>query len=202
MKKFGEKGFPGRLFSRELFLMPYRPKELTPQEMPMNEAAETILDQHEQSLLLYISGKLGAEGASLVPDIWQEVSLAVCQHCFETRPVEDPLNWLRRIASNKIADHWRSTLRGRKADTKWVEHQHGASLQGGLDWVLHQSCRDRVSGVLADLEAGDRRLLREKYLEGYTVAEMARRAGLGEKVIEHRLARARATFRERLSREP
>lgn len=170
--------------------------------MPVNEAAAAILDRHEESLLVYISGKLGAAGASLVPDIWQEVALAAHRHCFETRAVEDPLNWLRRIASNKIADHWRSTLRGREADTKWVEDRQDAALQGGPEWVLRQSCRDRVRGVLAELDAGERLLLREKYFEGYTVAEMARRSGLGEKVIEHRLARARAAFRERMSREP
>ena len=205
-KKFGENGFAERLFQEDRFFMPPHQPDSTPVEAPENQVAAAILDQHEKSLLLYISGKLGAEGANLVPDIWQEVALAVHRHRFDSTAVDDPLNWLRRIASNKIADHWRTTYRGRQADTKWAENQlggphEGGGLRGALDWILHQSSRERVRGALAGIGEEERRLLREKYLEGYTVAEIAGRAGVGEKVIEHRLAQARASFREKISQE-
>jgi RNA polymerase sigma-70 factor (ECF subfamily) len=169
--------------------------------MPLNEAAAELLLQHRESLHLYIAGKLGPDGADLAPDIWQEVAIATHCYPFETSPVKDPLNWLRQVASNKIADHWRTNRRGREADTRWMESHQEAPSKSPFDWVLRQSRREEVRGVLARLAEEDRRLLREKYLEGHTVAEIADKEGEGEKVIEHRLARARASFREMMSRE-
>lgn len=164
-------------------------------EMPQNQAAAGILDCHRDSLLLFITGKLGPDAAALVPDIWQEVSIAAHRHCFDTRPVEDPLNWLRRVASNKIADHWRKTRRVREADARWVEDQNQGPQQTPFEWVLSQGRRETVRGVLARLGNEDRRLLREKYLLGHTIGEIAEKEGVGVKVIEHRLAEARASFR-------
>jgi len=165
------------------------------------EDGGAILEQNRDDLLLYIEGKLGSEGQGLAGDIWQEVAIAVHRHDFEARPVKDPLSWLRGIASHKIADHWRTASRGRKADTRWMEQGGGSPLRSPFDWVLLQSRRETIQGVLERLSEEDRRILREKYFVGHTVAEMAHKEGVGEKVIEHRLARARTSFREMLASE-
>lgn len=169
--------------------------------MPPNGSADALWERHREGILRHISGKLGSEGAALAPDILQEVALAAHRHDFERAPVDDPLNWLRRIASNKIADHWRKTLRGREADTQWLAEREAEPLRCPSEWVLHQSRREAVQEGLALISEDERRLLREKYLMGRTTAEIARRDGVGEKVIEHRLATARASFREIMSRE-
>ena len=170
-------------------------------ERPANRDAAALLERHQKELLRYVSGKLGPDGGALVSDIWQEVVIAAHRHRFEEAPIEDPLNWLRRIASNKIADHWRRTIRGREADARWLEDEQITPSPCPFEWVLHQSRRETVREVLSLLDEDDRRLLREKYLAGRTTGEIARIEGVGEKIIEHRLAAARASFREKMARE-
>lgn len=177
------------------------PQHLTTLETPPHGAAEALLERHREGVLSHIAGKLGSDGAAVAADIWQEVALAAHRHDFAGAPVDDPLHWLRRIASNKIADHWRKTLRGRAVDTRWLEDREAEARRCPSEWVLHQARRETVQEGLTLISEDERRLLREKYLMGRTTAEIARCEGVGEKIIEHRLAAARASFREKMSRE-
>lgn len=166
-----------------------------------NEEASLWLEANRERLLLYINGKLGTEETDSALDIWQEISLVVHGHSFSSDPIHNPHAWLRRIASNKIADHWRSFHRTREANQKWAEAQPFDFETSPSDWVLDQSRRAMVRDVLEQMKEADRHLLREKYLLGRTVAEMAIRENRSEKVIEHGLAKARASFRKLLLRD-
>ncbi len=60
--------------------------------------------------------------------------------------------------------------------------------------------RARLLEGLEELDAGNRRLIEGKYLEGATVKELSGQTGLTEKAVESRLARLRGQLRERLLR--
>ena len=99
--------------------------------------------------------------------------------------------WLRGIAANVI----RNQLRRR------VTHNHRApipvAVEASADESLQQSEEaERIAHALAALPEHYEAVLRAKYLEGLSVAEIATEHGESSKAVESLLTRARAAFRE------
>lgn len=95
-------------------------------------------------------------------------------------------DWLCGIASNAI----RNLLRSRRRRTARHESLNGT-----------EKAADRAKGIaiaeaLAELPERSERVLRMKYLDGHTVAEIAAIGGETEKAVESLLSRARSSFRE------
>ena len=109
--------------------------------------------------------------------------------------------WLCGIAKNKIRSERRKRRPTPLAD---VLDEADADIHAILaqvseeplpEWVLErQETADLVGATLSSLPPDYRRALVEKYVEGITVAEMARRSGKGEKAQESTLHRARLAF--------
>ena len=96
--------------------------------------------------------------------------------------------WLRGIAANVLRNHFRRARRDRK----------------GLDARLRDSARssadegraERIAAALNDLPDRYEAVLRAKYLEGRSVADIAAESGQTAKAVESLLTRARQAFRD------
>ena len=103
------------------------------------------------------------------------------------------LAWLRGIAANLLRNHLRR-------QRKWSRTQHsanGQALAGSGDSQREDRQRqERVAAALDALSDREEAVLRAKYLEGRSVAEIAAAGGETIKAIESLLSRARQAFRE------
>jgi len=93
--------------------------------------------------------------------------------------------WAMRIVSNKARDRIRRE-RSRRDVAAAVRVDHEVATRPGLE---------RVRDGLAELEPGQRSLLRRHYLEGRPVAEIASELGIPEGTVKSRLHHARNQLR-------
>jgi RNA polymerase sigma-70 factor (ECF subfamily) len=153
---------------------------------------EAMFDRHFDAVYAYIAYRV-APDRQAAEDLTQEVFLAAFESMTSFRGDGTVLSWLRMIARNKVADHLRA-----KTATQDVAALAGIEDPAGratAEWTERQERAVRVSRALRQLPAGYADVLEEKYLDGLSVREMARRRGQSEKAVESALGRARAAFR-------
>jgi RNA polymerase sigma-70 factor, ECF subfamily len=128
----------------------------------------------------------------LADDVLQETWMTAVRRVRGFDPAAAPFHaWLCGIAANVLRNHLRS--RRRRADRQQpllvdVGREDGA--------IAERERAERVAQALAALTERSERVLRMKYLDRMSVAEIAREGGETEKSVESLLTRARAAFRE------
>ncbi len=104
------------------------------------------------------------------------------------------LRWLQGIASNVLRNRLRRLTRERRQpiDAEPIDPRYAP-----------ETCRrqERVMWALAALPEHYEQALRAKYLDGDSVASMARRSGDSLKAVESLLSRARQAFRQAYAAE-
>lgn len=102
-------------------------------------------------------------------------------------------SWLTLLARHALADARRSTGRWRRFLDRWRPLAADASRP-----IESDPLADHLASAMATLEPTERRLVEEKYLDGTSIRALAQEAGITEKAVESRLARAREKLRGRL----
>jgi len=155
---------------------------------------EAVLDRHFEQVYGYVAYRL-APDTDAAGDITQETFLAACKGWPSYRAEGSVLGWLRGIARRKIADHFRT------------RPPVCEQLAGGAEALKSASPDDAVAErailvtrILRSLSNGQAELLEDKYLEGLSVKEMARRRGTSEQAVASALFRAREAFRQRFGK--
>ena len=128
----------------------------------------------------------------LAEDVTQESWLrAVTTWTAEGLPRE-PLAWLRSVAQNLLADHFRNTSRRRLAR---VELELDAEVMAPAT----PSAAALVQQGLTQLRRPDAELISEFHIDGTSVRELAQSRTCSEKAIEGRLRRARIALAQVLA---
>ncbi|MEM7306684.1 MAG: RNA polymerase sigma factor [Planctomycetota bacterium] len=163
-------------------------------------AAETLVERHLDALYEFVHYRVGGDRAS-AEDVVQDTLLVALQGLggFDGRSTLH--TWLCGIAKNKIRAHLRKR-RPRpmedvlaEADAEIHTILARVSEEPLPDWVVErQETQELVGATLSSLPPDYRQALVDKYVEGMTVAEMARKNGKGEKATESMLHRARLSF--------
>ena len=96
--------------------------------------------------------------------------------------------WLRGIAANVLRNHFRRARRDRKGFAARLRDSDRSSADEGR--------AERIAAALNDLPDRYEAVLRAKYLEGRSVADIAAESGATAKAIESLLTRARQAFRD------
>ncbi|MFZ5366552.1 MAG: RNA polymerase sigma factor [Patescibacteria group bacterium] len=106
------------------------------------------------------------------------------------------LTWSLSIARHEIVDYYR------KKKIKAILFSHLPFLEdlasialGPQELLLKKELTQEIKKVLEKVSEGYRKILRLKYIEGCSVAEIAREMDLSPKAIESRLTRAREAFK-------
>jgi len=135
----------------------------------------------------------------LAEDIVSETVLALIKAVSDPElQIQNPGGWLRTVAGNKLADHFRAAAR--------VQHLIDDAKQNSDtfdddDAVKQQELEERraeIRGVMDELPEQQRLALEWKYVDRLSVREIAARLGLTEKAAESILFRARKDFRQRM----
>jgi RNA polymerase sigma-70 factor, ECF subfamily len=110
------------------------------------------------------------------------------------------VDWVQRIASHKINEHFRrQRSRRRAADLETSQgHQETPSHE---DTLLAQEDAAQLALVLWSLPASQRDVLRMFYGEQRPVASIAADLGIDENAVRNRLARGRQLLRKHLLRD-
>jgi RNA polymerase sigma-70 factor (ECF subfamily) len=165
----------------------------------MNEPA-AVADQADELLALYdqalpdVYGYLvrRCRSAPVAEDLTAETFLAAVSAVQRGKVERLTVAWLITVARNKLVDHWRRLSREERTlklasggdspvdDTEWDD---------GLD-------EPKALNVLAGLGPHHRIALTLKYLDGFTVPQMAEQLGRTEHATEALLVRARSAFRK------
>jgi RNA polymerase sigma-70 factor, ECF subfamily len=100
-------------------------------------------------------------------------------------------NWLRGIAANLLRNHWRHHhhRNGRMTD------DHPIATPADSE-MAKQEQAERIAHALAQMPERQEAVLRAKYLDSRTIAEIAEEWGETPKAVESLLTRARQAFRE------
>ena len=136
-------------------------------------------------------------------DLVADCLLALCRKANELDPETIKLfGWLHGVIRHKAMDHHRANASRSAALAQRAKLQasHERQKQSDNRPAARSEQVEQVNDVLAVLESlGEtkRQCLQWKYLEQFSVREMATRLDLTEKAVESILYRARQEFRER-----
>ena len=160
-----------------------------------NENAwRTWYDETFDDLYRYVRWRCGGQkdwADEIVQDTWLTAVRRVRR--FDPRKGSF-LAWLRGIAANLL----RNDLRKRRRLPKFqqsADGQTGDISKGGSPWEDRYR-EEEVAAALDALSEREEAVLRAKYLEGLSVAEIASARGETPKAVESLLSRARQAFRK------
>lgn len=107
------------------------------------------------------------------------------------------MTWLKAIAKHEVADFYR------RQKIKTILFSHFPFLEKIIDQALgpdlaiqEKEMKVKVWLTLKNLSEGYRKILRLKYIEGLSMAEIAQELKITVKAVESRLSRARLAFQK------
>ena len=131
---------------------------------------------------------------SLAEEIVQETWLTAVRHIKRFDPDQGSFSgWLRGIAAKHLANAFRNrSVRLACVSRNGVGQEHDCMAKSDSP---HEENAERVALALASLPEHYEAILRAKYLDGLSVAEIANERQETPKTIESLLTRARQAFR-------
>jgi RNA polymerase sigma-70 factor (ECF subfamily) len=157
-------------------------------------AWQALYDENFEAFYGYVLWRSGgrSDGAD---EIVQECWLTAVHRIRRFDPSRGTfLDWLRGIAANLVRNRWRRQRRSR--DEVPAEGTLAAPPGAGSP-LEDREAGTRIAAVLAALSDDHEAVLRAKYLDGRSVAEIAVAWNQTPKAVESLLGRARERFRER-----
>ncbi len=148
-----------------------------------------LYDRAFEPLHAYVTWRCGGR-AEWADDLVQETWMIAVRRLASFDPEKGTfLQWLRGIAGNLIRNHFR--LRRHATGQELPDRPANTD-----DAAAEVDRADRIGAVLAELPAPYEEVLRAKYLDLRSVADIAAGSGQSAKAIESLLTRARQAFRE------
>ncbi len=157
-----------------------------------NRNFEKVFDQHFEEVYSYVAYRVSPDPEA-AKDLTQEVFLAALKSWKSYRGDGPALTWLRSIARNKVADHFRKLAAGSsRTEIDFDQFADGftSSASGRQDQAA------LVSLIIRRLPHDYAELLEQKYQEGLSVKQIAQLRKTTEKAVESALSRARDSFRK------
>lgn len=130
---------------------------------------------------------------AVAEDLTNETFAAAVRHHRSGRGSEVTPAWLRTVARRRLIDHWRaSAAHDRRVDALTSELTRRSN---------DASAHDAVELALESLPDTQRAVLVLRYLEGFSVSEVADALEITYRAAESHLARARNSFRRAFEEE-
>lgn len=162
--------------------------DLVGRAVTMDESAfRNLYDRTARPLRAYLMRSCG--DLALADDLLQEAYLRMLRSGFEGEDNDHRKNYLFRIATNLLRDHFRRA----KPETDDIPERDKSP---GHDEAVH--LRSDVGGAMAELAPRDRQMLWLAYVEGASHEEIAKVFGLRTASIRSMLFRARQRLAHQL----
>jgi RNA polymerase sigma-70 factor (ECF subfamily) len=161
-------------------------------------AFEQLFEVYVPRLYRFVSRTMGVSDILDVEDVLQETMLAALRTLDRFRGDCSLFTWLCAIARHKVQDHIRrqQRLRNRISSEPLDDLRETTGCVSDVGGrVAQQQALEQALGTLPE---DYRAVLVGKYIEGFTVSELARVMARSEKSVESLLTRARSALRERL----
>lgn len=142
----------------------------------------------------YFFHRLGAD-AAMAEDLTQDTFLAAVAELRRGTSVVAPMPWILGVARHKLLDHFR---RQRQTDwilLSWEDEVDDPALIAPEDG---EAARQRAIAALAVVPSPQREALVLRYLDGFSVPEVAAELGRSVSAAESLLARGRVALRRSL----
>lgn len=155
-----------------------------------SQSLEAVFDRHFDDVYGYVAYRLTPD-LQAAQDVTQEVFLAALRSWASYRGQGTVLSWLRGIARRKVADYLRLRCgQDCRTDLDALPQPAAADNLGPQERALI------LAQVMRTLRPEYVELLEEKYLEGLSVRQMARKRAQTEKAVESALSRARQMLKD------
>lgn len=163
-------------------------------------AAESFFEENLDALYEFVHYRVGGD-RGVAEDVVQDTMLVALERLSVYDGRSSLYTWLCGIAKNKIRAHRRKRRPVSMEDLLEAADPEIDAILAAVDreplpdWVLERvETQELVGATLSSLSPDHRQALVDKYVEGLSVAEMAERAGRGQKATESTLHRARLSF--------
>lgn len=163
-------------------------------------AAEAFFERHVEALYEFVHYRAGGDRA-LAEDVVQDTLLVALERLSAFDGRSSLHTWLCGIAKNKLRAARRKQRPALIEDVLAEADPAIDAILAEIDrtplpeWVLErQETQELVGATLSSLPPDYRAALVDKYMEGLSVEEIARKRGKGLKAAESTLHRARAAF--------
>lgn len=170
-------------------------------------ALEELYGAHVDRLYAFVFYRVGRDPA-LAEDVVQETFASALARIDDFDPARGSVaSWLHTLSRNVIRDHLRAHRRSDELVARWERiDQSLAQIFAALDHaplsdeiVARAETRDMVGMTVANLPDNYRDVLHRKYVQGHSLADLARDLGLSTDAVKSLLARARRAFKETFS---
>lgn len=167
------------------------------------EALQRVREHYLPSLWRYVVSRVDGD-PHVAEDIVSETMLALIKS-FDGAPIDAAIvnlgGWLRRVAHNKVQDHFRALARVRHLIDAAKQTCPDADRDSDPAKRMEVDQRRRQVRLAMDQLSDQYRIALEwKYLDRLSTREISRRWGTTEKAVESILFRARREFRIRIQR--
>ena len=159
------------------------------------------IDRGESWIRRLLDSKVGHLDA--VDDVFQEVASAVLKQRARPTDPDKVSPWLRSVVIRQSAEYLRRKGRRERLIDSYASDQDaaGVTTPSPREWVMQAEIGHSLEEALKNLVGDDREILNLKYHEKLRYHDMARRLGITEKAVEHRLLRARKALRVALAQQ-
>lgn len=171
------------------------------------DAIAELLTAQKDRLLSIADSRLGPvlRGKLHLSDILQSTILDVFRSMsnFRGSTIDDFEAWTVRVLENNIRDKGRFYLRARREDSRLLDSEALRNLASSTNLDETSMLVDdllQVSKALDDLPADTRTVLRRRFIDGVTYAEIARETGKNEGAVRVMCHRGRADILLRIER--
>ena len=136
-----------------------------------------------------------------VDEVVQEVAVCVLRAGERPADAGRVRAWLFQIATRRVADVFRRQARrpGQRGLAEAAAEQAPADETESWQWLVAAEDADRLRAAAGQLPSLQQTLLRQRYTEQMSYAEMAARHDVTERAIEYQLTQARRRLRTLLS---
>ena len=158
------------------------------------EALIILFARYDGLILSVINSKIRAP--TDVPDVLQEVHMAIWQAIRSRKPVRSLKAWIGGIARNKCADYWRAA---EKRDTPFSDDALVPLAEAlNLTEVDLETLRQKLRKAVADLKPIYKLVVELHYFELWPIRRIAEEKNLKTGTVKRRLNVARIQLRKRL----
>lgn len=164
------------------------------------KAINKFYQAHQNKLLIFISKKVANKKDA--EEILQDVFISALDSLPLFEFNSSLLTWLKAIAHHETVDFFR------RKKLKTIVFSRFPFLERLVDQALspelalqEKEMKQKILATFKNLSEGYAQILRLKYIEGLSMAEIAQKLGKTVKAVESKLSRARLAFQKEYAKE-